>query len=92
MKNKSCNILNVKQICYEINDILINNDINFNINYGDTVSIVGPNGQVRLRLLRLISGDILPSSGKILFRGKDLEEWCPRKISTKRAVYLKIAT
>ena len=86
MKNKSSNILNVKQIYYETNDILINNDINFNINYGDTVSIIGPNGSGKTTLLRLISRDILPSSGKILFRGKDLEEWCPRRISTKRAV------
>jgi len=86
MKNKSSNILNIKQISYEINDILINNNINFNINYGDSVSIIGPNGSGKTTLLRLISGDILPSSGKILFRGKDLEKWSSKRISTKRAV------
>ena len=86
MKNKLSNILSVKQISYEINNIVINNDINFNINYGDSVSIIGPNGSGKTTLLRLISGDILPSSGKIFFRGKELEEWCSKRISTKRAV------
>ena len=86
MKNKSSHILNVKNIFYNVNGISINSNITFDLEYGDTVSIIGPNGSGKTTLLRLISGDILPTKGEILFREKKLDEWHKKEISTKRAV------
>ena len=86
MKNKSSNILTVVDVSYEINNITINKNINFNINLGEIVSIIGPNGSGKTTLLRLISGDIVPSYGNIELRKKNLNKYDPKEISTMRAV------
>ncbi len=86
MKNKSSHILNLNKISYEVNNITINNNISFDISYGDTVSIIGPNGSGKTTLLRLISGDIMPTFGNIIFTDKELNKWDTKEISKKRAV------
>ncbi len=49
------------------------NDISFNVEDGDLVSIIGPSGCGKTTLLRIISGLEQPSTGKIFLRGKEIE-------------------
>ena len=49
------------------------NDISFNVEDGDFVSIIGPSGCGKTTLLRIISGLEQPSTGKIFLRGKEIE-------------------
>lgn len=48
-------------------------DVSFKINKGDMVSIVGRNGAGKSTVSKLICGFYKPTSGKILFDGKDIE-------------------
>jgi branched-chain amino acid transport system ATP-binding protein len=48
------------------------NDIDFSVNENEIVGLVGPNGAGKTTLFNLISGRLKPSSGKILFEGKDI--------------------
>ena len=41
-------------------------DLNFKINAGDRFSLVGANGTGKSSLLKIISGEIQPETGKIL--------------------------
>lgn len=45
--------------------------INFAIHHGERVAIVGPNGQGKTTLLRILAGDETPTGGKV-FRAKGL--------------------
>ena len=41
-------------------------DINFKINAGDKISLVGANGTGKSSILKIINGELQPESGKIL--------------------------
>ncbi len=48
--------------------------INFKLEPGECVGLLGPNGAGKTTLFRLLTTFISPSSGTILFRGKDIFE------------------
>lgn len=45
-------------------------DINFTINSGDRIALVGKNGAGKSTLCKVLSGAIKPTSGKIIYDGK----------------------
>jgi ABC-type lipoprotein export system ATPase subunit len=47
-------------------------DVTFNVEKGDFISVVGPSGSGKSTLLHTIGGLIRPDSGQVLFRGKDV--------------------
>ncbi|EAR09017.1 heme ABC transporter ATP-binding protein [Reinekea blandensis] len=42
---------------------------------GDTVAVLGPNGAGKSSLLKIISGETVPTAGQICFHGKPLTAW-----------------
>ncbi len=48
------------------------NGVNFVVNKGEFLSLVGSNGAGKTSLVNLISAHLQPDSGKILFEGKDI--------------------
>lgn len=48
------------------------NNLSFNLNEGEFVSIVGPSGCGKTTILSLIAGLLTPSNGQILFEGKPI--------------------
>ena len=61
------------------NVIQVLKDINLEINQGEFYFLLGPSGCGKTTLLRIISGLIEASSGKILFDCKDVTEEPPQK-------------
>jgi ABC-type branched-subunit amino acid transport system ATPase component len=57
------------------------NDVSLNLKQGDVLGIIGPNGSGKTTLINMITGFIKPSSGKILFKGKDITGKMPYKIA-----------
>jgi len=51
-------------------EIYVLKDINFNINEGEIVSILGPSGSGKSTLIRIIAGLIKPDEGVVLYRNK----------------------
>lgn len=49
-------------------------DVSFTINSGDTVAFVGPSGEGKTTLFKLILGIIKPTSGRIYIKASDGEE------------------
>jgi branched-chain amino acid transport system ATP-binding protein len=47
-------------------------DVSFSAGAGEIVGLIGPNGAGKTTLLNLLSGVLRPSSGKVLFGGRDL--------------------
>jgi branched-chain amino acid transport system ATP-binding protein len=48
---------------------------------GELVSIIGPNGAGKTTLFNLLTGHIVPNSGQVLYRGKDITGLAPHAIS-----------
>jgi len=51
-------------------DFLALNDVNFNVEQGDTIGIMGKNGAGKSTLLKILSKITPPTSGKIICRGR----------------------
>ncbi|MDU0893702.1 MAG: ABC transporter ATP-binding protein [Anaerococcus sp.] len=77
-------ILKVKDLSFAYdgyNPIL--KDVNFTINKGDVISIVGQNGAGKSTLAKLLCGFLKPSRGQILLNGTDTENLSIKQIAEK---------
>ena len=52
------------------------NDVSFSMAAGEILGIIGPNGAGKTTFIHLVSGIILPSSGRVEFKGQDIT-WMP---------------
>lgn len=82
------NILEVKDLCktYVIdkrqNNVIRN--VSFTVEEGDMVAIMGPSGSGKSTLLYSVSGMDVPTSGTILFDGKDITKLTPNELADVR--------
>jgi branched-chain amino acid transport system ATP-binding protein len=51
------------------------NRVDFTVRAGELRSVIGPNGAGKTTLFRLISGEMRPSAGRIVFKGEDITGW-----------------
>ncbi|MBD5632685.1 MAG: ATP-binding cassette domain-containing protein [Clostridia bacterium] len=59
-------IITLENAAFSYGDNLIFSDVNFAVNEGERVGLIGANGEGKTTLIRLICGGILPDSGKVL--------------------------
>ena len=52
-------------------------DVDVRIGEGEIVALLGTNGAGKSTVLRVISGILRPSSGRVLFEGQDITSWSP---------------
>lgn len=48
------------------------NNVSFNMEEGEILGIIGPNGAGKTTFIHLVSGILMPTSGTISFKGKDI--------------------
>lgn len=65
-------MLNVQSLVKDFGRVRIINSTNFEVKEDEIVSLVGPNGAGKTTLVNLVSGHILPTSGKIEFFDRDI--------------------
>lgn len=70
-------LISFNRVQFEVDNKNILNHINFTVEEGDFLSIVGPSGSGKSTLLKLVSGLISPTKGEILFNGKDIAKQDP---------------
>jgi len=70
------NSLNLDHVSfhYEDSDELVLNDLNFSVNHGEIVALVGPSGGGKSTLVDLIPRFYDPTDGRILLDGIDIKE------------------
>ena len=59
--------IDINNISYSIKDLQILRDVSLTIKKNEVLSLLGPNGSGKSTLLKIISGDIKPQSGSVLF-------------------------
>lgn len=65
-------ILEVRHLGKSFGENVVLRDINFAVNIGDVTSVIGSSGSGKSTLLRCINMLETPSSGQIVFHGKDI--------------------
>lgn len=71
--------LEIKELTKVYNKKTILNNISFNINEGEFLSILGPSGCGKTTLLKILIGIEKPTSGKVLKKGKNITNLDPSK-------------
>ena len=72
-EKEELNILEVENLSFSYSEEKqILKDVSFKVNKGDMISIVGKNGAGKSTISKLICGFYKPTSGRILFDGKDI--------------------
>src|SRR3569832_1706885 len=57
------------------------NDVSLELQQGRIHAVIGPNGAGKSTLTNLLSGDLPPTSGRVVLAGQDVTGWNPEKIS-----------
>lgn len=65
-------ILKIEHLSKRFGGVSAVKDVSFELNAGDTLGIIGPNGSGKTTLVNLITGFVRPTSGHILFEGRDI--------------------
>jgi len=74
-------ILEVKELTKAFGGILALNRVNFHLNEGEVLGIIGPNGSGKTTIVNCITGFIRPTSGNVFFRGKNITGKAAHKIA-----------
>ena len=77
-------ILEVKNLYKSFEDTQVLNNINFKVDEGEFIAIMGQSGSGKSTLLYSISGMDRPTSGNVLFCGKDISKLDDDKMSEVR--------
>lgn len=65
-------ILTVEKLCKSFGGLKAINNLDFYVDEGEIVGIIGPNGSGKTTALNLITGFLKPNAGKINFQGEDI--------------------
>jgi branched-chain amino acid transport system ATP-binding protein len=73
--------LEVKAIARRFGGLVAVDDVSFNVQTGEIFGLIGPNGAGKTTLFNLITGLILPSSGRLIFNQRDITNLRPHGIA-----------
>jgi branched-chain amino acid transport system ATP-binding protein len=70
-------LLKAENLTLKFGGLVAVNNVSFEVQKGEILSIIGPNGAGKTSLFNLISGLYHPTSGRIFFEDKELVQVCP---------------
>ncbi len=65
-------ILEASGLTKRYGGLLANSDIDFAVNHGELRGIIGPNGAGKTTFFKMLTSEVPPTSGKIIFEGRDI--------------------
>ncbi len=74
------NELSVVSLSKSFGGVRAVDDVSFQIKDGEFLALIGPNGAGKSTCFNMINGQIVPDSGEILFRGRNIAGLPPRAI------------
>jgi branched-chain amino acid transport system permease protein len=69
---KSGLILEAKALTKRYGGLVANSDIDFKVNHGERRGIIGPNGAGKTTFFKMLTCEVPPTSGQIVFEGRDI--------------------
>jgi branched-chain amino acid transport system ATP-binding protein len=74
-------LLEVKGVTKRFGGLTAVNNVSFNVNKGDILSVIGPNGAGKSTLFKLISSFLTTSDGEVLLNGKRINNLAPHIVA-----------
>lgn len=65
-------LLEVRNLTMKFGSLVACNDVSFDVEKGSVVGLIGPNGAGKTTLFNCVSGFYKPTSGKLIFDGRDV--------------------
>jgi branched-chain amino acid transport system permease protein len=69
---KSGQILQATGLTKRYGGVIANSDIDFTVDHGEMRGIIGPNGAGKSTFFKMLTCEVPPTSGKIVFEGRDI--------------------
>ena len=73
-------MLETNQVTKKFAGLVAINEVSFKVEEGTIVGMIGPNGAGKTTMLNLICGTYHPSSGRILYEGRDITSYSPHRL------------
>jgi branched-chain amino acid transport system ATP-binding protein len=70
-------ILDTRGLTKTFGGVAAVNDVSLQFAPGEVHALIGPNGAGKTTFLNIVSGEIVPTSGEIWFKGKNVTGWRP---------------
>jgi branched-chain amino acid transport system permease protein len=65
-------ILSARGLTKRYGGLVANSDIDFSVNHGELRGIIGPNGAGKSTFFKMLTCEVAPTSGQIVFEGRDI--------------------
>jgi branched-chain amino acid transport system ATP-binding protein len=65
-------IIEVAGVSKRFGSLSVIDELSFTLDEGEALGVVGPNGAGKTTTLNMVAGDLVPTTGKVLFRGRDV--------------------
>ncbi|PSP86164.1 ABC transporter ATP-binding protein [Halobacteriales archaeon QS_1_68_17] len=75
-------MIELRNIRKEFGDLVAVEDLSFEIDSGELVTLVGPSGSGKSTVLNMIAGHLEPTSGSVLLDGQDITDLRPQERPT----------
>lgn len=74
-------ILETRNLVMQFGGLIATNDVSINCKEHEIVGLIGANGAGKTTLFNMISGQLRPKSGKVIFKGKEIQGIKPHQAS-----------
>ena len=72
-------LLQLDHVSKRFGALKVTQDISLSLRAGEALGVLGPNGAGKTTMFNLISGDVLPDEGQVLFKGQDITRQPPHR-------------
>src|SRR5450631_4950333 len=77
-------LVEFRDVCYEVGGRQILSDVNFTVEAGETLVLLGRSGSGKTTALKMTNGMLFPTHGEVRVEGKSTRDWDP--IALKRHI------
>lgn len=79
-------LLEIRGVTKHFGGLTALNDVSFQVNKGEILSVIGPNGAGKSTLFKLISSFLKTSSGEVFLRGERISDMAPHAVARRGIV------
>src|SRR5690348_15328009 len=74
-------VLSVQNVTKRFGGLIAINNVSFDVEEGEILSIIGPNGAGKSTLFKIISSFLSPTAGRVIYRGKVISGQKPHVVA-----------